>query len=36
LNIQEPHLEPEKLPFPTREARNDVSMNTYLSILFIQ
>jgi hypothetical protein len=27
---------PEKLPSPTQEARNDVSMNTHLSILFIQ
>jgi hypothetical protein len=34
-DIQEPFLEPEKLPFPTREARNDVSMNTHPSI-FIQ
>jgi hypothetical protein len=33
--IQEPFLEPEKLPSPTREARNDVSMNTHPSI-FIQ
>jgi hypothetical protein len=32
LNIQEPLLEPEKLPSPTQEARNDVSMNTHLSI----
>jgi hypothetical protein len=30
--IQEPSLEPEKLPSPIREARNDVSMNTHLSI----
>jgi hypothetical protein len=36
LNIQQSLLEPEKLPSPTQEARNDVSMNTYLSILFIQ
>jgi hypothetical protein len=34
-DIQEPFLEPEKLPSPTREARNDVSMNTHPSI-FIQ
>jgi hypothetical protein len=34
-NIQEPFLEPKKLPSTTREARNDVSMNTHLSI-FIQ
>jgi hypothetical protein len=30
LNIQEPLLKPEKLPSPTQEARNDVSMNIYL------
>jgi hypothetical protein len=36
LDIQEPFLEPEKLSSPTQEARNDVSMNTHLSILFIQ
>jgi hypothetical protein len=35
LDIQEPFLEPEKLPSPAQEARNDVSMNTHLSI-FIQ
>jgi hypothetical protein len=34
-DIQEPLLKPEKLPSPTREARNDVSMNTHPSI-FIQ
>jgi hypothetical protein len=34
-DIQEPFLEPEKLPSPTREARNDVSTNTHPSI-FIQ
>jgi hypothetical protein len=34
-DIQEPLFEPEKLPFPTREARNDVSMDTHPSI-FIQ
>jgi hypothetical protein len=34
-DIQEPLLEPEKLPSPTREARNDVSRNTHPSI-FIQ
>jgi hypothetical protein len=34
-DIQEPFLEPEKLPSPTWEARNDVSMNTHPSI-FIQ
>jgi hypothetical protein len=34
-DIQEPFLEPEKIPSPTREARNDVSMNTHPSI-FIQ
>jgi hypothetical protein len=34
-DIQEPFLEPEKLPSPTREARNDVSINTHPSI-FIQ
>jgi hypothetical protein len=28
--IQEPLLEPEKLPSPTQEARNEVSMNIYL------
>jgi hypothetical protein len=32
LDIQEPSLEPEKLPSPIREARNDVSMNIHLSI----
>jgi hypothetical protein len=32
LDIQEPLLEPEKLPSPTQEARNYVSMNTHLSI----
>jgi hypothetical protein len=32
LDIQEPSLEPEKLPSSAREARNDVSMNTHLSI----
>jgi hypothetical protein len=30
LIIQEPLLEPEKLPSPTQEARNEVSMNIYL------
>jgi hypothetical protein len=30
LIIQEPLLEPEKLPSPTQEAINEVSMNTYL------
>jgi hypothetical protein len=34
-DIQKPFIEPEKLPSPTREARNDVSMNTHPSI-FIQ
>jgi hypothetical protein len=34
-DIQEPFLEPEKLPSPIREARNDVSMNIHPSI-FIQ
>jgi hypothetical protein len=34
-DIQEPFLKPVKLPSPTREARNDVSMNTHPSI-FIQ
>jgi hypothetical protein len=34
-DIQEPFLEPEKLPSPTREARNDVSMNTH-TFIFIQ
>jgi hypothetical protein len=34
-DILEPFLEPEKLPSPTREARDDVSMNTHPSI-FIQ
>jgi hypothetical protein len=34
-DIQEPFLEPKKLPSPNREARNDVSMNTHPSI-FIQ
>jgi hypothetical protein len=29
-DIQEPSLEPEKLPPPIREARNDVSMNIHL------
>jgi hypothetical protein len=28
-NIQEPSTEPEQLPSPTREARNDVSMNIH-------
>jgi hypothetical protein len=28
LNMQEPLLEPEKLPSPTQEVRNDVSMIT--------
>jgi hypothetical protein len=28
-DIQEPSTEPEKLPSPTREARNDVSMNIH-------
>jgi hypothetical protein len=32
LDIQETLLEPIKLPSPTPEARNDVSMNTHLSI----
>jgi hypothetical protein len=32
LDIQEPLLEPEKLPSPTLEVRNDVSTNTPLSI----
>jgi hypothetical protein len=32
LIIQEPLLEPEKLPPPTQEARNEVSMN--ISLLF--
>jgi hypothetical protein len=35
LNIQEPLLEPEKLPSPTQEARNEVSMNTHLSIFYL-
>jgi hypothetical protein len=30
LIIQEPLLEPEKLPSPTQEARNEVSTNIYL------
>jgi hypothetical protein len=30
LIIQEPFLEPEKLPSPTQEARNDVRLNIYL------
>jgi hypothetical protein len=34
LNIQEPLLAPEKLPSPTQEVRNDVSMNTHLSIFY--
>jgi hypothetical protein len=34
LDIQEPLLEPEKLPSPTREARDNVSMNTHLSIFY--
>jgi hypothetical protein len=29
--IQEPLLEPEKVPSPTQEARNEVRMNIYLS-----
>jgi hypothetical protein len=33
-DIQESSLEPEKLPSPTREAKNDVSMNTHLSIFY--
>jgi hypothetical protein len=32
LDIEEPFLDPEKLPSPTQEAQNDVSMNTHLSI----
>jgi hypothetical protein len=32
LEIQEPSFEPEKFPSPAREARNDVSTNTHLSI----
>jgi hypothetical protein len=32
LDIQEPFLEPEKPRSPAQEARNDVSMNTHLSI----
>jgi hypothetical protein len=32
LDIQEHLLELEKLPSPTREARNNVSMSTHLSI----
>jgi hypothetical protein len=32
LDIQEPFLEPEKPHSPAQEARNDVSMNTHLSI----
>jgi hypothetical protein len=32
-DIQEPFLEPKKLPSPTWEAKNDVSMNTHPSIL---
>jgi hypothetical protein len=36
LNIQEPLLEPEKLPSPTQEARNEVSKDTHLSIFSIQ
>jgi hypothetical protein len=31
-DIQESSLEPEKLPSPIREARNDVSMNIHFSI----
>jgi hypothetical protein len=34
-DIQEPFLEPEKLPTPTWEARNDISMNTH-PFIFIQ
>jgi hypothetical protein len=34
LDIQEPLIEPEKLPSPTLEARNDVSMNIHLSIFY--
>jgi hypothetical protein len=34
LNIQEPLLELEKLPSPTQEAKNEVSMNTHLSIFY--
>jgi hypothetical protein len=34
LDIQEPFLEPEKLPSPTREARDDVSMNIHLSSFY--
>jgi hypothetical protein len=33
-DIQEPLLKPEKLPSPTQEARNDVSMNTHLSTFY--
>jgi hypothetical protein len=31
LNIQEPFLEPERLPSPTQEATNEESMNIYFS-----
>jgi hypothetical protein len=31
-DIQKPFLDPEKLPSPTREARDDVSMNIHPSI----
>jgi cytoskeletal protein RodZ len=34
-DIQEPFLEPEKLPSLTREASNDVSMNTHPSIFIL-
>jgi hypothetical protein len=34
-DIQEPFLGPEKLPSLTREARNDVSTNTHLSIFYL-
>jgi hypothetical protein len=32
LNIQEPLLEPEKLPSPTHEAKSEVSMNIHFPI----
>jgi hypothetical protein len=34
LDIQEPLLEPEKLPSQTREARDNVSTNAHLSIFY--
>jgi hypothetical protein len=34
-DVQEPSFEPEKLPSPIREARNDVSMNIHLFYLHL-